>query len=42
MEPYNDMVEQVLSNLHSELVNPDPFGQQGMMMFNQSLLVIIY
>ena len=22
------MVEQALSNLHSELVNPDPFGQQ--------------
>ena len=28
MEPYSDMVEQALSNLHSELVNPDPFGQQ--------------
>ena len=28
MEPYSDMVEQALSNLHSELVNPDSFGQQ--------------
>ena len=28
MEPYNDMVEQGLSNLHSQLVNPDQFGEQ--------------
>ena len=28
MEPYSDMVEQALSSLHSELVNPDLFGQQ--------------
>ena len=28
MEPYSDMVEEALSNLHSQLVNPDPFGQQ--------------
>ena len=27
-EPYNDMVEQALSNLLSELVNPDIFGEQ--------------
>ena len=29
IEPYSDMVEQALSNWHSQLVNPDPFGQQG-------------
>ena len=28
MEPYSDMVEEALSNLHSQLVNPAPFGQQ--------------
>ena len=28
MEPYSDIVEEALSNLHSQLVNPDPFGQQ--------------
>ena len=28
MEAYSDMTEQALSNLHSELVNPDPFRQQ--------------
>ena len=28
IKPYSDMVEQVLLNLHSQLVNPDPSGQQ--------------
>ena len=28
IKPFNDMVEQVLLNLHSQLVNPDPSGQQ--------------
>ena len=28
MEPYGDMVEQALLNLHSEVVNLDRFGQQ--------------
>ena len=28
IEPYSDMVEQALSNWHSQLINPDPFGQQ--------------
>ena len=28
MEPYGDMVEKALLNLHCEVVTPDPFGQQ--------------
>ena len=28
MEPYDGVVEEALSNLHSKIVNPDPFGQQ--------------
>ena len=28
MEPYSDMVEEALSNFRSQLLNPDPFGQQ--------------
>ena len=28
MEPYSDMVDKALSNLNSQMVIPDPFGQQ--------------
>ena len=28
MEPYNDMIEEALSNLHSEILNSDPFGRR--------------
>ena len=28
MEPFGEMVEKVLLNLHIHVVNPDPFSQQ--------------